>query len=467
MIPLTSLDAAIVLAETEEMPLHNLGLLMFEGGSAESFYEAVRALVAQRISLAPAFRRRLVQDRLGLGDLRFIEDPRFDIDDHVLRKTLPTGSGLAELEAFMGDYAARLLDRRKPLWEMMILEGLASGEHAIVVKIHHAAMDGLQLAATASDLFAPEHVARAREVAEPWRPEREPGPVKLALDTARAVARKPGRVARAAVDLAMAYGRARATKADSRAPERAPRPEVPPTPWQGALTKHRSVTFAHVRLEDLLRIRAAHGTTVNDVILAGCAGALRRWLIAHHALPTEPLLANVPIAVKRSKREEAGNTISMLRVALPTHLEDPVERLTRVHAVTQRGKSTHRSRGSDAYRRFTDLVLNLVPPRVITAAVGFYSKHGGADLHPALWNLVISNIPGPKHELVCGDARLTRIYPFGPVQQGSGLNLTVMSVGDTMGLGVLACREKVPDLRDIGLAFTDEVAILLRRAEGR
>src|SRR5690606_23674607 len=152
---------------------------------------------------------------------------------------------------------------------------------------------------------------------------------------------------------------------------------------------------------DLRAIRESFGTTVNDVVLAATAGALRSWLLAHHALPHAPLVANVPIAVKSASGEAAGNAISMLRVALPTHVEDPVERLTRIHAATQRGKSTHRSRGSNAYRRLTDLVLNLVPPRVITGAVGLYSKHGVADLHPALWNLVISNIPGPKHELVC------------------------------------------------------------------
>jgi diacylglycerol O-acyltransferase / wax synthase len=466
MIPLTSLDAAMILAETEEMPLHNLGLLMFEGGGP-GFYEALRALVSHRLPLAPAFRRRLVRDRLGLGDLCVIEDPRFDLADHILRRQLPEGAGRAELEAFLGEYAGRLLDRQKPLWEMVVLEGLASGEHAVVVKIHHAAMDGLQLAAIAGDLFAPEDMARDPGAATPFRPEREPGALRLAFETARSYAKKPGLVARAALDVAAAYGKARRAKERAGARERAPRVEIPPTPWQGALSRHRALTFADVGLDDLRAIRAVYGTTVNDVILAAASAALRRWLMAHDALPDRALVANVPIAVKRSGGEEAGNTVSMIRVALPTHFEDPVERLTRIHAATQREKTAHRSRGSNAYRRLTDLVLNVVPPRIITGAVGLYSRHGGADLHPALWNLVISNVPGPKHELVCRDARLTRIYPFGPVQQGSGLNLTVMSAGDRLGLGVVACREKVPDLDEIGRAFTEEIEILLRRARAR
>jgi diacylglycerol O-acyltransferase / wax synthase len=466
MIPLTSLDAAMILAETEEMPLHNLGLLMFEGGGP-GFYEAIFALVSRRLPLAPAFRRRLVRDRVGLGDLCFIEDPRFDLAAHVLRRQLPEGAGHEELEAFLGEYAGRLLDRRKPLWEMVVLEGLASGEHAVVVKIHHAAMDGLQLSAIAGDLFAPERLARDPDGAAPFRPEREPSALKLAFGTARSLARKPGLVARAAIDVAAAYGKAKEAKEQAGARVRAPRLEIPPTPWQGALSNQRSITFAEVRLEDLRAIRAAYGTTINDVILAASSAALRRWLTTQRALPEKPLVANVPISVKRAGGEEAGNTISMLRVALPTHAEDPVDRLMRIHTATQREKSAHRSKGSNAYRRLTDLVLNLVPPRIITGAVGLYSRHGGADLHPALWNVVISNVPGPKHELVCRDARLTRIYPFGPVQQGSGLNLTVMSVGDRLGLGVVACREKVPNLGEIGRAFTEEVETLLRRARAK
>jgi diacylglycerol O-acyltransferase / wax synthase len=469
MIPLTSLDAALLLAETEEMPLHNLGLLMFDRGSmtADGFYAALRALFMRRIGLAPTFRRRLVQGRLRLGDLRFIEDPRFDLDAHVARKTLPPGAGRAEIEAFMGEYSASLLDRRKPLWEVTLLEGLASGEHALAVKIHHAAMDGSRLASFTGDLFAP--LGAREEVDHTWRPEREPGPAKLALDTAVTIAKRPFKVARAAADVAMAYGRARSQDTPSSTlDESAPKTRVtiPPTPWQGALTRHRAATFADVPLRDLRVIREAYGTTINDVVLAAAAGALRRWLIVHHALPHDPLVANVPVAVKRASGEEAGNTVSMLRVPLQTHIDDPVERLTRIHAVTQRGKSTHRSRGSNPYRRLTDLVLNLVPPRAITGAVRLYSRSGGADLVPALWNLVISNIPGPERELYCGDARLTRIYPFGPVQQGSGLNLTVMSVGEHLGLGAIACREKVPALGDLGLAFADEVALLLERAKG-
>lgn len=466
MIPLTSLDAALILAETEEMPLHNLGLLFFEGGglSDEAFFQAMRALLARRIGFAPTFRRRLVQGRTRIGDLHFIEDPRFDLNTHLHRQKLGGDAGRAEIEAFLGEYAATLLDREKPLWEATVLEGLASGEHAMVVKIHHAAMDGLEVARFAGRLFAPEDSAAAP--GEKWRPEREPGPVKLGLATARSLVRRPAVVARAALDVAVAYGRAREVKEGSPEPARGPRLEVPRTPWAGALGRLRAATYADVSLHDLRIVGETYGVTVNDVVLAAATAALRRWLLDHDALPELPLVANVPIAVKRGEGEEAGNAVSLLRVPLPTRFEDPVERLARIGARTSRGKRAHRKRGSNAYRRLTDLALSAVPPRLVTRAVGAYSRHGGADLHPALWNVVISNIAGPREALHCGSARLTKIHPFGPVQHGSGLNLTVMSAGDRLGLGVVACREKVPDLGGIGRVFVEEVAALRRRAEG-
>lgn len=467
MTPVATLDAAMLIAETAEMPLHNLGVLRFgpPPDTAQSAFESMRAMIGARLHRVPAFRRKLVQGPLRLGDLQWVEDAEVDLGRHLFRTRLPSPGGEAELRAFVGDYAARLLPRDKPLWEVALVEGLASGELVAVAKIHHATMDGSKLAALLGDLF--DH--SPSETALPPAPQvqhgsRDPGVVRLALTGARSLAAKPGRVTHAAVDVASALMRRRGAASGSGMPSDVASFRVPPTPWGGALSRQRVVALAHVSLNDVRAIGAAFDATVNDVVLAAAASTLRRWLVARGTLPSSALIANVPVALRDESGDHAGNHVSMLRVHLPMDELDPVGRLRRIQAETSRGKRKHRKTGPNPYLRLADLVLALTVPRALSAAVAFYARHRVADLHPALWNVVISNVPGPRAPLYCHGARLACIYPLGPVQHGSGLNLTVMSTGEQLGLGVLACGERVSHVDDIALGFVDEVASLLAAA---
>lgn len=467
VVPVATLDAAMLIAETAEMPLHNLGVLLFEPPPASTppGFESMRAMIAGRLHRVPAFRRKLVQGPFGLGDLMWLEDAELDLDRHLVRTRLPSPGGAAELRAFVGDYAARLLPRDKPLWEVALVEGLASGELAAVAKIHHATMDGSRLATLLGDLFDHSPTEAAPAPAPQGRHgAREPGVLRLALLGARSLAEKPGRVARAAVDVASALTRRAQTPQPQSDSGAVGSLRVPATPWGGALSEQRAAAFAHVSLDDVRAIGAAFDATVNDVVLAAAASSLRRWLVAHGALPRAALIANVPVAVRDLGDDRAGNHVSMLRVHLPMEELDPASRLRRIHAETSRGKRRHRSTGANPYLRLADLVLGVTVPRALGAAVAFYARHRGADLHPAPWNVVISNVPGPRDPLYCHGARLARIYPLGPVQHGSGLNLTVMSTGDQLGLGVLACRERVPHVDDIARGFVEEIASLLEAA---
>jgi len=477
MLPVATLDAAMVLAETAEMPLHTLGILILEPLEEPegSPYQVMREMFEARLYLVPPFRRRLVQGPMRLGDLHWVEDPDFDLDRHLLRATLPAPGGDAELAALVGAYAARLLDRDKPLWEVMLVEGLEGGRVAAVAKVHHAAMDGGRLVALLGHLFdrSPDGILEPLGQ-DPWKGEALPSTLFLAADTVRTLAGKPGRVIQAVADIAGALRRSRGTRSaggetagsarTAGSPEQPPI-EVPRTPWMGALTTHRAVSFADVPLEDLRAIRTAYGTTINDVILAACSETLRRWLLAHGALPDRPLIANVPIAVRGAEDDgSAGNQVSMLRVHLPIGEEDPVACLRLIHAETQRSKAAHHASGGNVLSRFTDLALNLTVPWLLTQAVELFSRSGAADYTPALWNVVISNVPGPGHDLYCAGAKVTRIYPFGPVQHGSGLNLTVLSTPERMCLGAMACTEHVPDLDAVAQGFSEAVAALLERA---
>ena len=222
--------------------------------------------------------------------------------------------------------------------------------------------------------------------------------------------------------------------------------EAPPTPFNRALSPNRSVGLADVSFEDVKRIKQAFGTTVNDVVLAACCASLRSWLSAHGGLPESPLVATVPVSV-RHEGDHAGNRVSVIRVHLPIHLDDSVDRLMTIHAETEKQKSRHRGRGGgDVLKNFADVVTNVTVPWFLTHLMGFYSSSHLADRVPPLWNLVISNIAGPSVPLYTTGARLTHLFPLGPVQQGSGLNITVMSAVDRLCFGALTREQKVRQL---------------------
>jgi diacylglycerol O-acyltransferase len=480
--PVSSLDAALLYAETAQMPLHTLGVIVLDApvGFRGSPFATMEKLFRERIHQVGPFRRRLVDGPVGLGDPHWIEDPRFDLANHLLEVELPQPRGLRELAAFVGEYAGRLLDRRKPLWEMVLIPRLGRRKVAVVSKIHHAAMDGGRLVALIHQLFdeAPSG-SRAPLPDQPWIPDSEPSPAWLVADTARALATRPWHAVRAIAEVTesmLERGQAAHPPHESRAGEAEPGTEpaaklfeAPPTPFNRALTAHRSVAFADVPFRDLAGIKEAFGTTINDVVLAASCASLRAWLLAHGGLPERSLVANVPVTVRAAHGADGdvGNRVSMILAHLPVTSEDPVGRLLAIHAETHRAKERHGGSGGDVLRRFTDLVTSLASPWLLTHVVQLYSASHLADWMPVFWNLVISNLPGPATPLYCAGGTVTRIYPLGPVQQGSGLNLTVMSVADRLCLGAMACTELVPDVDSIVAGFADEIAVLKRLAPRR
>jgi WS/DGAT/MGAT family acyltransferase len=451
-------------AETPEMPMHTMGVLLLER-PAEPPFDAIRRVLKERMHLLPPFRRRLVEGPLQLGDPHWVEDPDFNLDNHLLRATIPAPGGMRELAEFVGEFASRPLDRSRPLWEVALVDGVRGGNVAVVAKIHHAAMDGGQLVTLLGHLFdvTPDGGTVPPSVRE-WTPDRKPSILWLAADTARSLATKPLHAMRAIADVAATIretARSRRGNDDSAAHLF----EAPATPFNGALTRHRSVALADVAFDDLRTIKRGFGTTVNDVVLAASCATLRSWLLAHGGLPGRPLVVNVPIAVRTAGEEDAGNRMSMILVHLPVQTDDPVERLMAIHAETKRAKEEHGQVGGDVLQQFTDVLTNVTVPWLLTHVMGLYSWSHLADRLPFFWNLVISNLPGPPVPLYCAGAEVLRIHPFGPVQQGSGLNLTVLSTADRMCFGAMACKEMVPDVEDIGIGFVDEIAVLKKLAE--
>ena len=340
MIRVSSLDAGMLYAETAEMPMHTMGVLILER-PVEPIFERLRRVVEERLHLLAPFRRRLVEGPLQIGDPHWIEDPEFSVENHLRRTAVPSPGSMRELAELVAVSASGMLDRSRPLWELQVVEGLEGGKVAVVAKIHHAAMDGGRLVSLIGTLLDLSPEGRTLPSADDaWTPDKEPSLLWLTADAARALVTKPLHALRAATEVgASILGGVQLQS--FRRDDSAKLFEAPATPLNGALSPQRSIAMADVAFDDVKAVKRAFGTTVNDVVLAAACGALRSWLRARGGLPARPLVANVPVTVRSDGDEESGNRVSMILVHLPVRVDDPVERLLAIRAETQRAKERH------------------------------------------------------------------------------------------------------------------------------
>jgi WS/DGAT/MGAT family acyltransferase len=310
--------------------------------------------------------------------------------------------------------------------------------------------------------LTPETVITPPET--PWAPERKPSEAEILGHALAARARQPAALGRVLVRSARSVAglvRDRVTSTST-----APSPPLPftapRTVFNGAITPHRSVAFGRTSLEDMRLIKRTFGTTVNDVVLAATAGSLRRWLDAHGGVPDRPLVASVPISVRaEGQAGSLGNKVSAMLAALPVQLADPVERLRAVAESTKGAKEIHGALGADMLGDWAEFAA----PALFARAARLYSGMKLADRHPPIHNLVVSNIPGPPIPLYCAGARVVAIYPMGPILEGAGLNVTIISFMGSVDFSAIACRELVPDVASIASGFIDAVAELKKAAE--
>lgn len=463
---LTGIDATFLYLETPSMPMHvgSVAVLDPSKGDGSFSYEKFRSILQSRLHLLPPFRRRLVNTPFSLHHPVWIEDPDFDLDFHIRRSAIPSPGGPEELNAFVGENLGRHLDRARPLWRMWVVEGLEGGRVAVVGKVHHAAIDGVsgaELLATLLDLEVSP--AQTPPPKRPWRAERVPTDAEMLSRALVELAPYPLRATKAVrrtVETALNL-RSQNKKPDQ-TPAASPLFKAPKTILNGSITRHRKTATAEVSLEDVKLIRRVFGTTVNDVVLAVCAGALRRYLDSHNDLPDIGLIAAVPISVRTEIQKGAmGNRVSAMFSELATHIDDPVERLMRIHASTLAAKEQHEMVGADALTDWAEFAA----PSVFAQAARLYSRLKLADIHSPAANLVVSNVPGPQFPLYMAGAELDAIYPFGPVNEGMGLNMTVMSYRGKVCFGLLACFELLPDLEDLAHELQPALTELVEAAQ--
>jgi WS/DGAT/MGAT family acyltransferase len=460
MRQLTGMDAAFLSAETANWPTHVASLTLLDPAGLPSGYSVARLKqgLRERLDLVPALRWRLVQPPLRLGLPYWIEDPEFDLDFHVRRIAVPSPGGREELAELASELYRQHLDRTRPMWEWWVIEGLRGGQVACLFKFHHAYMDGMSGVGMTQILYdsEPEPAAIEPPAGYRWQPERVPGTGELMLRSLPFFLGTPLRLARG-------VGSAVANLRSLAAPREALPPRVPRTSFNAPITQHRSFAWASVSLPEVKRVRRAFDAKVNDVVLAICAGALRRYLLERGELPLDPLIASVPVNVRSSPAEGAGNQISGMTTSLATHLADPVERLLRIRDNTRASKLAHEAMGARTLMQLADTP----PPALVWLAIQFYTRARLSQRLRVPYNLVISNVPGPDRPLYHLGARVTGVYSFGICFDGAGLYVGLMSHADQIDFGVLACRELVPDPWFIADGMGSALDELVHAAKGR
>jgi diacylglycerol O-acyltransferase / wax synthase len=458
---LSGLDASFLYLETPAQLMHVCGVIVLDPGTMPGGYsfDTLRERLAAGVRDVATFTRKVRKVPLGLDHPVWVQDRHFDIDRHVHRLALPAPGGYRELIELTSHLAGLPLDRSRPLWEMWVIEGYRTqgGTDGVVVfsKMHHATVDGVSGSNLVSHLCSLEPDSAPIALGDHEATGREPGPGELLGRAVLSTLTRPLHAARLVTPsvqlVTSSIGRARAGTAMA-APFSAPR-----TSFNGTITGHRVIALADMDLEDVRQVKNATGTTVNDVVLAVAGGALRAYLDDRGELPASSLLATVPVSVREQSRHATGaNKVSALFARLGTDTEDPLERLRDLAERNRFAKEHHSAISADSLQDWAEFAA----PRTFGLAMRAYAGLRLAERHPVVHNLVISNVPGPPVPLYFMGARILALYPLGPVFHGAGLNITVMSNNGRIHVGIIACRESMPDVEDLVRRFPAELATL-------
>ena len=453
MQPLGGIDALFLHLETADTPMHvgALHLLDAPAGGGD-FVDAVRRHIAARLAASPVFTRRLCTLPLAVANPVWIQG-RVDMSHHLKRVRLPAPGGLRELEATVARLHAQRLDRRRPLWQFFLIDGLADGGYALYTKLHHAAIDGAAGVVLAQALLDadPDAAAARQEVDEGGASEEEPAPGALAL-LAAALAhggRAGVGLLQQAPSLARAaFGAVRGAGSGVLAAWARQFRLAPVTVLNHAIDGRRVVATARLPLAPLQSIAAVQQSTLNDVVLAIVGGALRSYLSARGELPEQSLLAAMPVSLRAGGDRQMNTQATMAQATLGTDVADPLERLRTVHAAAGAAKAM--SRGLQP--AFGLSLPSFGLPWLLGAAAALYGG-GLAERLPRLANVVVSNVPGPSVPLYIAGARLRTWWPLSIVEHGLGVNITVMRYAEALDFGLVAAQRLVPDAAPLAQAL--------------
>ncbi len=443
---MSGLDAAFLYLETPSTPMHVGGLSIMDGSLT---FEGFRELMASRIHLVPVLTRRLVDVPFGLDKPYWMDDPDFNLDWHIHHSALPAPGDWNQLRRLCSRTFSQPLDRSRPLWEMVLVEGLdhipqiPPGSVAIINKIHHACIDGMSGADIIGMLFDVTKEPRDIPPAPYKRVSTMPSDLELLKHAARGLVRRPRALPKLFADVTKAVGRATAlAKAAPEAPPTLPF-QAPPTPLNRQISSNRLWNVALLELHRVKRLKRLMDCTVNDVVLAICAGALRTYLEEKDALPEAPLVTMVPVSTRsKSEKNTMGNQVSGMFIQLATDIADPVERLRKIHTNASVGKTYQGAVGAKNLIKATEFV----PFGLAAQAARAYSRSQLADYHRPVFNCVITNVPGPQVPLYLNGAQLLAQMGSAPILDGMGLMIVVTSYNGVLAISPTSSPAVMPDL---------------------
>jgi diacylglycerol O-acyltransferase / wax synthase len=454
---LTAIDASFLTNESDSSHMHIGAVLIFEGPPPR--YEDLVAHVRSRLHLVPRYRQKLGFPPAQTGRPMWIDDTTFNLEYHVRHSALPSPGSEEQLRNIAGRIFSQQLDRSKPLWELWLVQGLDKNRFALIVKTHHAVIDGVAGVDLATVLFDMKPVPEPTKPDRDWVPKPSPSPGQMAARGAMELAEMPLRATRRALS-ALAHPERSAHQLSEAAEgigEVAwafldPAPEVPLNVEIGS---HRRFIWARCKLADFREIKSALGGTVNDVVLAAVSGGLRRWLAAR-GVRTEglELRALVPVSVRpEGKGADAGNQIVAMRGLLPVYIADPVRRLQVVREGMDDLKESKQALGAEVISRFNDFA----PPTLLAQAARI-------NFSTRLFNLIVTNVPGPQMPLYVLGRELQDAFPVAFLPSDHALAIAIMSYNGEMGFGLLADYDSMEDVEMIAQGIEDSVAELLEAA---
>lgn len=447
---LNPLDQSFLLAESRETPMHVGGVYLFtlpDGADEQEYLHDLLGVLRGTTEYRRPFGHRLKTTALGVaGPAHWVADEHLDAEYHVRHSALPKPGRYRELFALTARLHQTLLDRHRPLWEVYVIEGLEKRQFAVYSKIHHAAIDGVGGMRLALSILSPDPGERraysplsleAHQRSRPATPEPEPPSDRELKSVTEALAAQFG-VTRNLLTGLRRYARAWWNPAGDENLMTA-WSRVPPTSFNTRITGARRFVAQSYALPRVRAVGKALGGTINDVVLAMCAGGLRRYLLARDELPEQPLTAMTPVSIRAQGDEGFGNAVGALTANLATHVADPAERFRLIQASMTEGKALLKDMSPSEMMLFTQLTQ--APPLLV-------GMLGMGNRFPP-YSTVISNVPGPRGTVYWNGARLVGMYPVSAVFHGFALNITLLSNGDQLDFGVIACRESVPSCQRI------------------
>lgn len=431
LMPVT--DSMFMLPENREQPMHVGGLQVFDlpPGAGPDWVSELFAQALAATDVSPLFRRRAHRGPLTLGQWAWEQDDDVDLEHHVRLSALPRPGRVRELLALVSRLHGTLLDRQRPLWEAHLIEGLEGDRFAVYTKVHHAMMDGVSAMRLLGKSLATDPETASGLPWEVQQPRQGQGASLLSW--------LPGLALTAAVDAATLTPRLAKIAVNGLRDDVAMLPMQAPTSLLNvSITGSRRFAAQSWSLPRIKAVAKAGGGTVNDVVLAMCASALRDYLLELGELPDAPLVAMTPVSMHDDKDASPSNAVSTILCNLGTDEPDPVRRLGVIHESMAQGKSALKALSATQMTAIGGIVM---------APLLFNGMLGAHKLGRQPFNLIISNVPGPKEPLYWNGARLQGMYPLSIPTHGQALNITVTSYADELHFGLTGCRRSVPHLQ--------------------